>query len=303
MSGVLTSGQVGWRSRAALLAILTTFQALATGTAVAAVSAVPGHLVIIGGGSRSPSMMETIVSLAGGSESRFIVIPVASSEPEQTGDFQRDQLLGAGAGKAHVLVFDRESADRPENVAMLAQATGVFLSGGDQRRLHAALEGSKLLEALHAVYGRGGVVAGTSAGAAVMSRRMITGDELRNGDPEAAFETIESANIETWEGFDFLPGTIVDQHFVRRRRHNRLLSLVLEHPELLGIGIDESTAVVVGPPSRFRVIGDGPVIVYDASDAVVSKPDNRSLGAVDVRLHVLRAGAVFDLDARRPLLR
>mgnify|MGYP001828434991 CR=1 FL=1 len=265
-------------------------------------SADAGHLVIIGGGSRPPHMIQKIVELAGGEEARLLIIPVASIEPVETAEYQKGQFEEAGAGSVDYIIFDRETVDSEENLAALAQATGVFLSGGDQRRLTETMMGSRLLERLHELYTNGGVIAGTSAGAAVMSPVMITGDERINQDPERAFETIQRGNMDTRAGFDLLPGTIVDQHFVIRRRHNRLISLVLEHPKLLGIGIDESTAIIVGPPDRFEVLGESLVLVYDASQARgITTDKGGNLAGAGVSLHVLSSGQRFDLETRAPI--
>jgi cyanophycinase len=135
-----------------------------------------------------------------------------------------------------------------------------------------------------------------------MCELMITGEELRPGgerkDLDDPFLTIERKNVVTGPGLGLLPGVVLDQHFVRRKRHNRLLSLVLEHG-LIGLGIDESTAVEVGPDGAWRVLGDGAAIVYDAREARVTAVGEYRLGAADVRLHVLTAGASFDPASRR----
>ena len=261
-----------------------------------------GHLVIIGGGPRPSFLIDSIVELAGGREGRLVIIPIASAEPVETAEYQQEQFEQAGIGDVEVLIFDRETVDAPAHLAAIDRATGVFFSGGDQRRLTDVMTDSRLLARIRQLYTRGGLVAGTSAGAAVMSGVMITGDERLNDDPDRAFETIVAENIETEPGFGFLPGSIVDQHFVARRRHNRLISLVLEHPDLLGIGIDESTAVVVGPPDRFEVVGESQVVVYDASRATgLDRGVNGTLGGSNLRLHVLNPGRRFDLHERTPI--
>jgi cyanophycinase len=180
--------------------------------------------------------------------------------------------------------------------------TGVYFGGGDQSRLTAALGGSRVEARLHELYARGAVLAGTSAGAAVMTGVMITGDERRPLSREEAFQKIEAENVVTARGFGFLEGAIVDQHFVRRRRANRLLSAVIENPALLGIGIDEETAIWVRPGRIFEVLGAGPVVVYDAGQAQVgpSSPEH-GLAAAGLALHVLRHGSTYDLAARKVL--
>ena len=115
--------------------------------------------------------------------------------------------------------------------------------------------------------------------------------------PLSAFMTIARDNVVTEDGFGLLPGVIVDQHFTRRRRHNRLLSLVLEHPDLIGVGIDESTALEVDPDNTWRVLGASAAVVFDARSARITPNDACALGAADVRLHVLPAGSRFDPNA------
>lgn len=282
-------------SRVRLPALLLAAAMAVTGAA----GAEPGAVVAIGGGERPPSLMAEIVRLAGGPESRFVVLPMASAEPEATGAFQREQLEAAGAGSVEVLLFDRAAADEPATAERIAAATGFFLSGGDQRRLADVLVGTAFEAALAARHRAGAVVAGTSAGAAILSGLMITGDELRPARDEEPFATIAAGNVVTRPGLGLFPGAVVDQHFVARRRHNRLVSLVLEHPDLLGIGVDESTAAVWTPPGRLRVAGDGQVVIYDASAAtgIASGVDGR-LAAAGIALHVLVPGQVFDLTER-----
>jgi cyanophycinase len=127
---------------------------------------------------------------------------------------------------------------------------------------------------------------------------MITGDERRLGgdraprDSSEAYLTIDRDNIVTARGFGLFPRTIVDQHFVRRKRHNRLISLVLENPEMLGVGIDEATALRVNPDGRWTVVGASVVVIYDARGARITP--SGVLGATGLRLHVLTPGSVYD---------
>lgn len=216
-----------------------------------------------------------------------------TSGEEKTRDFR---ALGATAVNVHVT---RAEAQADSVVRLLDDATGIWFGGGDQSRLTAVLLGTKTETAIRRRYEAGAVVGGTSAGAAVMSAVMITGAERRLGgdrppsDSSEAFLTIDRDNIVIAPGFGLLPGTIVDQHFVRRKRHNRLISLVLEHPWLIGIGVDESTALVVEPGGLWRVTGGSVVVVYDARSAVVSAATAR-LGGSGVRMHVLTPGSRYD---------
>jgi cyanophycinase len=271
----------------------------------AAEPALKGSLFMVGGGPRPDALVERFVELAGGAQrARIVVLPMASSEAEASGKEQVEEFAALGA-RASSLNVSREQASREETARALDQATGIWFNGGDQTRLMAAIDGTPLEAAILARYRAGAALGGNSAGTAVMSDPMITGEELRPGGErrnlDNPFLTIERKNVVTGRGLGLLPGVVVDQHFVRRKRHNRLLSLVLEHA-LIGLGIDESTAVEVGPDGVWRVLGDGAAIVYDARDARVTAVGAYRLAATDVRLHVLTAGAAFDPASRRATL-
>jgi cyanophycinase len=260
-----------------------------------------GSLLIVGGGPIPDALIARFVELAGGrGRARILAMPMASEDAdagvEIVGDFRH---LGAEAER---FVLTRSEADTEAAARRIAASTGVWFGGGDQARLMAVLSGTRAEAALRELYLRGGsVLGGTSAGAAVMSTPMITGDERRPGgdrpparDSSDAFMTIAREDVVTAAGIDVVPGAIIDQHFVRRRRHNRLLSLVLENPRLVGIGLDESTALEVPPEGPFRVLGASVAVVYDARAARIT-PAGRTLGAADVRLSVLPAGSTYDL--------
>jgi cyanophycinase len=262
-----------------------------------------GNLFIIGGGKRPPVLITKIVELAGGASGSIVIIPMASGSPESTAEYQKSQFLQAGIQSADYILFDRISVDSKKNLDKVEQAKAVFFSGGDQRRLTALLMGTQLLAKIKDLYLNGGLIAGTSAGAAVMSSIMITGDELLNPDTTRKFISIRKSNIKTSEGLGFITSAIIDQHFIKRKRHNRLISLVLENPELLGIGIDESTAIWVSPDGIFEVIGDNAVIIYDAS--AVKNPEYSPaglLGGYDIKMHIMLNTDKFDLNQRRPVL-
>lgn len=259
-----------------------------------------GHLLIVGGGPLPPAVLARFVELAGGpGKARIVLFPMASSDPtagvELSADFQK---MGAQAER---IVLDHATADTAEAAARLDGVTGIWFGGGDQVLLTKALQGTKTETAIHARYRAGAVVGGTSAGAAVMTTPMLTGDENHPGGerPPAkgsndAYMTIARENVVTAQGFSLLPGAIVDQHFVRRRRNNRLFSLVLEHPDLVGVGIDESTALEVEPDGTWRVLGASVAVVYDARKATITTASSKTLGASGVRIDVLPAGSRYD---------
>ncbi|MBK9690933.1 MAG: cyanophycinase [Gemmatimonadetes bacterium] len=255
-----------------------------------------GHLLIVGGGSQPDALVTRFVELAGGrGRARIAVVPMASEEPRETGEEKAVQLREFGAD-AVVLNLTRAEAADSAVAARLEGITGIWFTGGDQVPLVAALGGTAALAAMQRRYRAGAVVGGTSAGAAIMGDSMLTGNQRRPdslgyyGDeyPEIARRTIEVV-----PGLGFLPAAIVDQHFLRRERQNRLLAVILERPGFLGVGIDEGTAVEVGPDGRWRVLGRSSVVVYDARRAGRGAPDG-ALGGTDIRLHVLPPGSTFD---------
>ena len=275
-----------------------------TGGAVAPPSGVAapgrGHLLIVGGGPLPDPVIARFVELAGGpGRAKIVLFPMASGDPDAGIEMAETfRKLGAAAQR---IVTDHAAADAPEGAAKLDGITGVWFGGGDQVKLTDALAGTRTEAAIHARYRDGAVIGGTSAGAAVMSTPMLTGDERHPGgdrpppkDSPNAYMTIARENVITVPGFALLPGAIVDQHFVRRRRNNRLMSLVLEHPELVGVGIDESTALEVGPDGIWRILGKSVAVIYDARHAAVTSPRASVLGASEVRMHVLPAGSQYD---------
>lgn len=251
-----------------------------------------GSLVIIGGGDHSKSVMERIVRLAGGTNhARMVIIPSASSEPEAAGASARTEFLQLGLSRTEILANTGDAG-----ATQLRSATAVFLTGGDQVRLMKALAGTPVYKELHALLKRDGVISGTSAGAAVMSAVMITGEERGNPASGDSFRSIQREQVLTEPGLGFLTRVIIDQHFVARRRENRLLSVVLEHPDLVGIGIDEATSVIVRGGSSFEILGDRTVMIVDARHAgAVRTSSGRHLAATDLKVHLLISGDQFNL--------
>jgi cyanophycinase len=253
-----------------------------------------GHLVLNGGGSKPDVVMEKFIELAGGPQARIVIFPTASGESD-TGEYYQELFREYGCSNVVVAeVRSKDDAADREIADIVDDARGIWFSGGDQRRITRALISTSVGDAVTGAYERGAVIGGTSAGTACQSPLMITGD----GD----FTVVTAHNIELREGFGFFRGVIVDQHHVARRRNNRLISVVLEHPEMLGVGVDEATAVWVRPDGTFEVLGEGWVMVYDASQAKITRaPENRlgkPLGAHGLITHVLLPGDTFDVQKR-----
>ncbi len=262
-----------------------------------------GSLVIVGGGERTGAVMHRFVTLAGGAGKAVIaVVPMASEEAAETGRDLVAELDSLGA-RAYVVLVTRSQAQSESAAQVLDSATGIWFAGGDQARLTAALGGTATLRAMQARYRAGAAVGGTSAGAAIMSDSMITGDQTPPGDTTGyygdEYPAISRHRIQITPGLGFLPNAIVDQHFIKRERHNRLMSAVLEHPRLVGVGIDESTALEVGPDGLWRVLGESAVVVYDARKARVTAGSRPILGVTELRVHVLPPGSTFDPETGR----
>ena len=293
MKNVLRTRFVGF-----LVAAFLVLSGVATGQAGAPSPEKPvatGHLVLIGGGDKPDDAMRKFVELAGGPDAPIVAIPTASSEADAASyyetlfreEYRCTNMVSLG-------IKSREDAMRPDYAALAGRARGVFFGGGDQIRITEALLGTPVGNAIAAAFARGAVVGGTSAGTACQSRLMITGE----GD----FTVIRTKSVEIVPGLGFFPGVVVDQHFVKRQRENRLFSVILEHPDLVGVGVDEETAVWVRPDRTFQVMGKSSVVVLDAGGAFVSCPPDGTgkelLGVHGLTVHVLLPGEVFDLDSR-----
>lgn len=256
-----------------------------------------GPLFLVGGGPQPDSLVSEFVQLAGGAgHARIVVMAMASASGETSGEAKAAELRTLGA-QAVNLWLTHDQADSDSAARLLDGATGIWFGGGDQNRLMEAIGGTQVAAAVVARWQAGAVIGGTSAGAAVASTPMITGDERRPGgvraDTSQAWITIDRDNVLTARGLGLLTEVIVDQHFVRRRRHNRLLSLVLEGPVRLGAGIDESTALIVESDGTWRVSGASVVVVFDARRATgPSQPT--PLGGSGILTHVLPAGSRFN---------
>lgn len=241
-----------------------------------------------------------IVELAGGDSSKIIIIPNASGDPIEAALEMKKDFETCGAGSVDFIICTRETADNDSTLRKFDGATGIYFSGGDQSRLTDTFNGTKFLQKMKDMYEAGILVSGNSAGAAVMSEIMITGNEILNQDDDRAFSTIQKGNIETVRGFGFITKAIIDQHFTARKRHNRLISVVLEHPSLVGIGIDEATAIWVKPDDTFEVVGKSSVIVYDATEAVnLGDNSKRYLTGQNLKLHILTTGNRYDLNTKK----
>jgi cyanophycinase len=239
-----------------------------------------GTLVVVGGGNTGPEIVSRTLSLAGGERAIVVVLPQSSAEAD-AGDASVQMWREAGAREVAKVSFDNRAAAR----TAIERATLIWIPGGDQNRFMKAIEATGLADVIRTRYRGGAVVGGTSAGAAVLSEAMITGD--------ADLQSVTAGKTTLAAGLGLWPEVIVDQHFLKRQRGNRLLSAVLDRRSLIGVGIDESTAVVVRGAS-FEVIGKSGVVVIDPRGAKVEQaaPGTPAAGT-GLRLSVLRAGMSY----------
>jgi len=254
-----------------------------------------GNLIIIGGGNRGPEIMNKIIELSGGKSASILIIPNASYDPVEAIEYMTAEFIELGVSKLSSVNLKKDEVDTQANFDKLNDITAIYFTGGDQSRLTDLMTGSKFLEMIHEKYNAGFLIAGTSAGAAIQSEIMITGNELISQDSSYAYGRIQEGNIENVKGFGFVTEGIIDQHFIRRKRMNRLHTLVLENPELLGIGIDEGTALWVKPDRSVRILGDSGVFLYDARNAEINKREDGSYSTKGFQLNILYAGDEFHL--------
>lgn len=254
-----------------------------------------GSLIIVGGGDTPYSVQKRFIELAGGpGRARIAIFPMATTQFDEEAEEVLSEFRMLGA-ESVILNLDREQAQSRALDSVLAGFTGFWFLGGDQNLLANSLLGTRALWTIERSYESGAVIGGTSAGAAVMTATMLTGQRRTssgriNDDPNA----VAPRSTEVALGFGLLPGAIIDQHFSRRSRDNRLVSAVLDHPHLLGVGIDEETALIVRPDGRWEVMGNGHVKIYDARRAYVVTDDDATAGASGIRLHVLPRRSRFD---------
>ncbi|MEZ5395635.1 MAG: cyanophycinase [Bryobacterales bacterium] len=237
-----------------------------------------GSLVIVGGGLKDQNIWNRFIELAGGPDAAIVVIPTAGGAEDYGADWDGlDSLRQAGLHNVTLLhTYDREVADSEAFVEPIRKARGVWFPGGRQWRLADSYLDTRTHEELKNLLARGGVIGGSSAGAT------IQGDYLVRGDTKA--NTIMMGDHE--RGFNFLPGVGIDQHLLRRNRQFDLLEVIRAKPELLGIGIDEDTAIVV-QGGVFEVIGQSYVAIYDSRRSSKKEP-----------FYLLAPGQSFDLATR-----
>ncbi|MEH1814259.1 MAG: cyanophycinase [Nostoc sp.] len=259
------------------------------------------QLVIIGGAEDKEGdsvILRDFVRRAGGTKAYIVILTAATELPREVGENYIRVFERLGAETVRIIDTEtREDASSSTALEAIKKATGVFFTGGDQARITNILKDTEIDAAIHQRFSEGVVIAGTSAGAAVMPDKMIV-----EGDSQThpRIETVEMG-----PGMGFLPGVVIDQHFSQRGRLGRLISALILEPAVLGFGIDENTAMVV-TDNQIEVIGAGAVTIVDESEATYNNMGeilkDESLAICGAKLHILPHGFKFDLKTRQPIL-
>jgi cyanophycinase len=255
-----------------------------------ALSTRPGRLVVVGGAEdrlKDKVILRRFLSLCGGERANVLVLTAASSDQAASwlGYEQVFREMGA-TQTTHLPIHTLEDANSADTVNRILNADGIFMSGGDQRRLMARLIDTEAARAMHTAFHlRRCCIGGTSAGAAVMSHIMLA----EGGTP--VLPKKDAAVLE--EGLGFVPNAIIDQHFSERRRLGRLMSVLAQRPDLLGVGIDEDTALIIERGTGVEVVGNGVVTLIDGRrmrSNFGAAAASEHLEMLGVTLHVLPAG-------------
>jgi cyanophycinase len=260
-----------------------------------------GPLVIIGGAEDKEGdclILREFVRRAGGTKAQIVIMTAATELPREVGENYTRVFERLGAENVRIVDTEsREDARSSTALEAIGKATGIFFTGGDQARITSILKDTEIDAAIHKRLSEGAVVAGTSAGAAVMPDVMIVeGDSETNPRMEI---------VDLGPGMGFMPGVVIDQHFSQRGRLGRLISALAQQSAVLGFGIDENTAMIV-TDNQIEVIGEGSVTIVDESTATHSNVGeilkDEPLAVCGARLHILPHGYKFDLKTRKPIL-
>ena len=257
----------------------------------------PGPLIVIGGHEDKEGDRVILREIARHLQGKKLVVAtVASHQPEGYFDSYVQGFKGLGVGElVELYVHDRAETHESKLLRLLDDAGGVFFTGGDQLRITSQIGDTEIERRVRQIHQDGGVVAGTSAGASMMSDTMLvagtSGESYRIGDLHMA------------PGLGLVRDAVIDQHFAERGRFGRILGAVAHNPRVLGLGVDEDTALVI-EGGQARVIGRGAVYIFDGEDVlhsnIAEERRDRALSMFDVRLHVLSAGDSFEMKRRRP---
>ena len=241
------------------------------------------RLMVVGGGTRPPEATKKFVEWSGGTKAKILVITWASGEENSSYEGTEKVFMAANPGSVeHAVIKPLDGEKRAKFIEQLKSATGVYFGGGDQNRIMDVLKDEELLKLIRTKYAAGTPFGGTSAGAAVMSDPMMTG--------EADLKMLDGKKVGVRPAIGFVPDVMFDQHFLLRQRHNRLFGFIMENPKYLGIGINEGMAVMIENNRDLEALGPTQVMFIDAKDKKGSMVVN-----------FLVNGDRYDLKKRKPV--
>ena len=257
-----------------------------------------GYIIPIGGSEDKeahPVILQRFVEIAGGKDANIVILPTASRLVD-TGSIYERIFTRLGTGQvSSIPITTRQDCNNPEFAERCAQATGIFLTGGNQLRLSTILGGTAVAQMIRRKNANGTPVAGTSAGASIMSEHMMAGGDSDQGPSEGG--------VVLAPGLGLTNAAVIDQHFSQRNRLGRLLSAVSLNPFLLGMGIDEDTAAFIDPHGVLEVVGSGTVTMVDGSEMSYSSRHSaapqQGIGMIGIKLDILDAGCNYDLNKRK----
>lgn len=254
-----------------------------------------GKLFIIGGGDRSDELMKQVLAVAElGKKDYIVVLPMSSEEPDSSFIFFKTQMVKLTSNPIVMLNFNKQTAQNKTLTDSVQKAKLIFISGGDQSRFMAVAHNTPIKTAIQKAYENGSTISGTSAGAAVMSEKMITGNQKLEKEYSGTFDNIRYDNLETSEGLGLLKTAVIDQHFLKRNRYNRLLAALVEFPNLTGIGIDEATAIIVRN-NEIEVAGESEVIVVRNPKGIQKSKKNNLISIEKLEMSIYNAGQKFKI--------
>lgn len=254
-----------------------------------------GTLFIIGGGNRSDQLMNELLTISSLQKKDYVVVlPMSSEEPDSAYFYFKKQVEKLTPNPIVMLNFNKQTATNLALVDSLQNAKLIFISGGDQSRFMKVVSNTPVFKAIHQAYQNGSTVAGTSAGAAVMCENMITGNQKLESKYTATFDNIRYDNLETALGLGLIKNVIIDQHFLKRSRYNRLLSGLVEFPTHIGIGIDESTAIIVRN-KEIEIVGESEVIVVQNPVEIMKSPRNNVVSIKKLDMSIYYEGQKFNI--------
>lgn len=257
-----------------------------------------GYIIPIGGGEdkdANPTVLKRFLEVSGGKNADIVILPTAS-QLEETGSIYEEIFLKLGAANASSIpISSREDCNNPEFAERCQNATGIFMTGGNQLRLSTILGGTIVARTIRTVNAQGVPIAGTSAGASIMSEHMMAGGSADQSPSEGGAVLAP--------GLGLTNVGVIDQHFSERNRLGRLLSAIALNPFLLGIGIDEDTAAFIGPEDTMDIVGSGTVTVVDGAgmrySSAHSADRNQGLGMLGLKMDILHEGCSYDLNLRQ----